>query len=115
MTFAQRLFTIIRNFLGDHKKKLIGLALLTLVGYYIKKRMELKHLIQVVEKVLGFAAYLPLPEAPVYRPVQQIPSSEPATYGCLKAFINIEDIKARIKVRVGQCRTKRANNGIDSN
>lgn len=101
MTFAQRLFGVIRRFLADHKKKIIGLMLLAIVGYVIKKKMSLAHLIQIVEKVLSFAEYLPLPDPPVYRPVQPIPKSEPAAFACLKTFINIEDIKARIKVRDG--------------
>lgn len=55
MTFAERLFAVIKRFLGDHKKKIIGLALLGLVAYYIKRKMTLEHLIKVVEKVMNFA------------------------------------------------------------
>jgi|JI6StandDraft_1071083.scaffolds.fasta_scaffold03755_5 hypothetical protein len=89
MTFALRLFTAIKKFLGDHKKKLIGLMLLGLVAYFIKRRMTLEHLMHIVEKVLSFAEYLPLPDPPVYRQVQPIPRSQPATHACLKTFINI--------------------------
>lgn len=55
MTFAKRLFATIKQFLFNHKKKLIGLLLLGLVAYYLKRRMTLNHLVVIVDKVLSFA------------------------------------------------------------
>jgi hypothetical protein len=55
MTFAKRLFDFIRSSMLNHRKKLIGLALLVLVGYYLKKKMTLERLIIIAEKLLSFA------------------------------------------------------------
>jgi hypothetical protein len=84
--------------MGNHKKKLIGVTLLALVVYYLKRQMTLENLMATAEKLLSFAEYLPLPDPPVYRAVIPIEKANPQVHPCLKAFINIEDIKTRIKV-----------------
>lgn len=82
----------------NHKKKLIGLTLLALVVYYIKKKMTLERLVIIAEKLLSFAEYLPLPDAPSYRPVHPIEKVEPSVYPVLKSLINIDELKQRIRV-----------------
>jgi hypothetical protein len=84
--------------MGNHKKKLIGITLLALVVYYIKRKITIEHLLATAEKLISIAEYLPLPDPPAYRSVIPIDKADPQIYPCLKAFINIEDIKARIKV-----------------
>ncbi len=48
----------IANTLKSHKKKIIGIVLLGLLFYYLKKRITLQHLLYVADKVINMAEYL---------------------------------------------------------
>jgi hypothetical protein len=52
MEIPKKLFSIIKNFIFNHKKKLIALSLLLVAYYAIKKRITIDNFIIIVQKII---------------------------------------------------------------
>ena len=71
MSPIEKILNFIKNNIKNHKKKYIGLSVILVIGYYIKKKLTSEKLIQIIIKVAGLLEYIPFLQVPNYRPVNQ--------------------------------------------
>lgn len=71
MSPITKILNFIKNNIKNHKKKYIGLSLILVIAYYIKRKLTSEKLIQILIKVVGLLEYVPFLQVPNYRAVSQ--------------------------------------------
>ena len=79
-----------------HKKKLLLLLALVMVGYFIRKKMTINHVLLIINAASKVIQYLPLPEAPGLREMADYehPNFQPIRQ--VLEVIRLEELKAEL-------------------
>ena len=56
-----------KNLALSHKKKIILVVLIVALGYFVRKKMTMEHVLTLVNGVYKIVQHLPLPESPEMR------------------------------------------------
>lgn len=97
MSVPARVLTFITNNLLNHKKKYIALLMLACIAYYAKKKLSTERMLLFFMKIIKVLEYIPLPEAPEYRPLAQLDMPPPFDFSALKQFLNTQLIVDEIR------------------